>query len=246
MRCFAALRDENDVVRAEALLGLARRDPVLAIPFALEALSNEQACMAVFEAAELIADPALADALLPWTEPSDNEWLDKLARDALAACEGLVGDLGAVTSATGAICHSICPRVLGFFLRARDPKARLSRDERFRAIHPAAARLGAGVAHPPPGRWHDTVQGPRDTLALTHQGHQLARARQHRYLPAELVLHQQRQAAGAIASTEIITKILLYYFHERAWASVNWGAKREPEAEEGDVLAGIVSGADAT
>lgn len=84
---LAALRDENDVVRAEALLGLARRDPVLAIPFALEALSNEQACMAVFEAAELIADPALADALLPWTEPSDNEWLDKLARDALAACE---------------------------------------------------------------------------------------------------------------------------------------------------------------
>lgn len=54
------------------------------------------------------------------------------------------------------------------------------------------------------------------------------------------------KAAGAIASTEVITKVLLYYFHERAWASVNWGAKREPEAEEGDILAGIVSGADAT
>lgn len=84
---LAALRDDDNVVRAEALLGLARRDPALALPFALEALSEDQACMAVFEAAELIADPALVDALRPWTEQSDNEWLDKLARDGLAACE---------------------------------------------------------------------------------------------------------------------------------------------------------------
>ncbi len=84
---LAALRDENNVVRAEALLGLARRDPALALPFALKELSNDHACMAVFEAAELIADPALADALRPWIEPSDDEWLDKLVRDALAACE---------------------------------------------------------------------------------------------------------------------------------------------------------------
>ena len=33
------------------------------------------------------------------------------------------------------------------------------------------------------------------------------------------------RAAGAIASTEVITKILLYYFHERVWSSVRWGAK---------------------
>lgn len=84
---LAALRDENDVVRAEALAGLARRDRALALPFALEALSGEQASMAVFEAAALIADPVLAEALRPWIEPSNNEWLDRLARDALAACE---------------------------------------------------------------------------------------------------------------------------------------------------------------
>lgn len=30
-------------------------------------------------------------------------------------------------------------------------------------------------------------------------------------------------AAGAIASTEVVTKIALYYFHERAWAQVGWG-----------------------
>jgi uncharacterized membrane protein len=36
------------------------------------------------------------------------------------------------------------------------------------------------------------------------------------------------KAAGAIASTEVITKIALYYFHERVWSSINWGAKRVP------------------
>src|SRR3546814_3398998 len=30
------------------------------------------------------------------------------------------------------------------------------------------------------------------------------------------------KAAGAIASTEVVTKLLLYYVHERAWARVRW------------------------
>lgn len=34
------------------------------------------------------------------------------------------------------------------------------------------------------------------------------------------------KAAGAIASTEVVTKIGLYYFHERVWSSIRWGAKR--------------------
>ena len=29
--------------------------------------------------------------------------------------------------------------------------------------------------------------------------------------------------AGSIAATEVITKIVLYYFHERAWNVVPWG-----------------------
>lgn len=33
------------------------------------------------------------------------------------------------------------------------------------------------------------------------------------------------KAAGAIASTEVVTKILLYYFHERAWSRISWGVK---------------------
>jgi uncharacterized membrane protein len=36
------------------------------------------------------------------------------------------------------------------------------------------------------------------------------------------------KAAGAIATTEVITKMILYYFHERAWSSINWGFKQVP------------------
>lgn len=43
------------------------------------------------------------------------------------------------------------------------------------------------------------------------------------------------KTAGAIASTEVITKVLLYYFHERIWSSIHWGAQRatpnDPAAE---------------
>jgi uncharacterized membrane protein len=31
--------------------------------------------------------------------------------------------------------------------------------------------------------------------------------------------------AGSIAATELFTKILLYYFHERIWAATSWGHK---------------------
>lgn len=37
------------------------------------------------------------------------------------------------------------------------------------------------------------------------------------------------KAAGAIASTEVITKIGLYYFHERAWSSIRWGTRAEED-----------------
>jgi uncharacterized membrane protein len=31
--------------------------------------------------------------------------------------------------------------------------------------------------------------------------------------------------AGSIAATELLTKVLLYYFHERVWAAISWGHK---------------------
>ena len=42
------------------------------------------------------------------------------------------------------------------------------------------------------------------------------------------------KAAGSIALTEIVTKILLYYFHERAWASVTWGRVPDTNAAPAD------------
>lgn len=33
--------------------------------------------------------------------------------------------------------------------------------------------------------------------------------------------------AGSIASLEVLTKMALYYGHERAWARVAWGVKPE-------------------
>ena len=31
--------------------------------------------------------------------------------------------------------------------------------------------------------------------------------------------------AGTISAVEVVTKILLFYFHERAWAMIPWGTK---------------------
>lgn len=31
--------------------------------------------------------------------------------------------------------------------------------------------------------------------------------------------------AGAIASLEVLTKTILYYFHERGWNRIGWGRK---------------------
>lgn len=33
------------------------------------------------------------------------------------------------------------------------------------------------------------------------------------------------KVAGSIASAEVLTKLVLYYMHERGWAHVNWGRR---------------------
>lgn len=83
---LVAARDEDAVIRAEAALGLASRDPGLALPFVQEALRGNTITPPMLEAAALCAHPSLIEDLRVWAEPSDNAFADKLAADALAAC----------------------------------------------------------------------------------------------------------------------------------------------------------------
>jgi hypothetical protein len=82
-----AAADEDENVRAEAILGLAQRDRDLALPFLRKVLSGPAASMPIFEAAALVADPSLIDDLRCFAEPSDNAFLDGYTLEALAACE---------------------------------------------------------------------------------------------------------------------------------------------------------------
>lgn len=40
-----------------------------------------------------------------------------------------------------------------------------------------------------------------------------------------LIITGSVKFAGTIAGTEVATKIVLYYFHERIWAIIPWGRK---------------------
>lgn len=35
------------------------------------------------------------------------------------------------------------------------------------------------------------------------------------------------KAVGAIAITEVLTKMVLYFVHERAWSSIRWGKRAD-------------------
>jgi uncharacterized membrane protein len=69
---------------------------------------------------------------------------------------------------------------------------------------------------------------------LSHEAHSrsLAKAVTWRFVATvdtfiiSLIITGKVVIAGTIAATEIGTKILIYYFHERAWALVPWGRKR--------------------
>ncbi len=84
-----AARDEDEVVRAEAVLGLAEREPATALPFVQQALAGQTVTPPMLEAAALCADPSLVEDLRVWAEPSDNPYIDRLAAEALAACQAV-------------------------------------------------------------------------------------------------------------------------------------------------------------
>jgi hypothetical protein len=82
-----AARDEDEDVRAEAILGLAMIDRALALPLVKDALAGTSATLPIFEAAALVAHPSLVNALRAFDEPSDDPLLDDLVIIALEACE---------------------------------------------------------------------------------------------------------------------------------------------------------------
>ncbi len=48
-----------------------------------------------------------------------------------------------------------------------------------------------------------------------------------------LLFTSDAKAAGAIAGSEVITKMVLYYLHERAWSRFSWGFHAKgPEVPE--------------
>lgn len=86
----ALLRSANDediAVRAEAIFGLAKRDRLLALPFVQLALRGETIVVPILEAAALCAHPSLIADLRVWVEPSTEPFIDRLAAEALNACE---------------------------------------------------------------------------------------------------------------------------------------------------------------
>ncbi|MEZ5707952.1 MAG: HEAT repeat domain-containing protein [Blastomonas sp.] len=82
-----ATGDKVEVVRAEAILGLAKRDVSLALPLVQEGLRADSIVMAMLEAAAICAHPSLITDLRVWAAPSDTPFLDEIAANALAACE---------------------------------------------------------------------------------------------------------------------------------------------------------------
>lgn len=83
---FAA-KDENESVRAEAIRGLADMDRSLALPLVREALKSDNVSAPILEAAAIVADASLIHDLRAFAEPSDDDYLDRLTLEAIAACE---------------------------------------------------------------------------------------------------------------------------------------------------------------
>jgi len=83
---IAAAHDEDASVRAEAIRGLARLDPSLALPLLRRELSGDEVTMPLLESAALAADPSLLALLRPFRLAIGDAWLAGLLEKAIEAC----------------------------------------------------------------------------------------------------------------------------------------------------------------
>ena len=86
-----AADDENEYVRAEAILGLAQRDKAAALPFLQRELAGEHVPLPLFEAASIVAHSSLVADLRAFAELSGDDFVDSLALQAIEACERAAG-----------------------------------------------------------------------------------------------------------------------------------------------------------
>ncbi|MFZ5749202.1 MAG: lyase [Pseudomonadota bacterium] len=89
---ISAAGDDDSIVRAEAVLGLAKRDVKLALPLVQQALRADTVAIPMLEAAVVCAHPSLIPDLRIWAEPSADWFADDVAAEALAACERAAPD----------------------------------------------------------------------------------------------------------------------------------------------------------
>ena len=48
-----------------------------------------------------------------------------------------------------------------------------------------------------------------------------------------LIFTRSVSVAGSIALAEMVTKVLLYYLHERAWSAIRWNQRGQPSEGDG-------------
>ena len=84
---LAAVEDDDVIVRAEALQGLAQRDKELALPLVERELRRDEWGYATFQAAQIIGHPTLLSGLRKWTGGTGYSWIDETIKDAIHACE---------------------------------------------------------------------------------------------------------------------------------------------------------------
>lgn len=82
-----AATDDDPYVSGEAILGLAKRSPELALPFVQKALTADRVVLQVFEAAAFLAHPSLVEDLCCFLEPSGDPVVDEVASEAFDACK---------------------------------------------------------------------------------------------------------------------------------------------------------------
>ena len=84
---LARADDADERVRAQAIEGLASKEPLLALPYIKRALEGSSALVGIFDAAVVVADPSLVGPLRKFAKKASADWSGDVVREALKACE---------------------------------------------------------------------------------------------------------------------------------------------------------------